>query len=120
MEWTTLIQYSHTVMCDKISRTKQIQSLYMSNATENKRTMNIIKSILTFRNYYLTPNDYPYDLAPGIKHYIIWFNACTMENAVKIASICLNTCSSNIIVFVNDDKNKSILDIEHYHIFIKC
>ena len=87
--------------------------LYKSNNLLKNFKMNIKKNI-TKNGYIITENDFPYNLNNNVKHYIIWTN----YDIFKIKKI-LNKRFNNYIFFRNLIENKSIKDIEHYHIFIE-
>ena len=87
--------------------------LYKSNNLLKNFKMNIKKNITKY-GYIITENDFPYNLNNNVKHYIIWTN----YDIFKIKKI-LNKRFINYIFFRNLIENKSIKDIEHYHIFIE-
>ena len=87
--------------------------LYKSNNSLKNFKMNIKKNIKK-NGYIITENDFPYNLNNNVKHYIIWTN----NDIFKIKKI-LNKRFNNYIFFRNLIENKSIKDIEHYHIFIE-
>ena len=73
---------------------------------------NIRKNILN-HGYIITINNYPYNVEKNIIHNIIWCN----KNKDEIKNI-LDCLYNEYVFFNNIQENKSIKDIEHYHIFV--
>jgi len=118
-DWQHLLKYNLSIVVDKLPRKKEIAEKYMNDLTKEQK-LNHIKQILTTNDYYLIPNDYPYDTSSDITHYVFWYkNAYSLEDALMISLSYFNKTSNDIIIFVNDITNKSVLDINHYHIFVK-
>ena len=117
--WQYLQKYNLSKVIDKFPRKTEIEEKYMNDMTKQQK-LNYIKQKLKTDDYYLIPNDYPYDLSEDIKHYVFWCKETySLEDVLKIALLYFKKTSNEIIVFVNDITNKSVLDINHYHIFVK-
>jgi len=118
-DWQYLQKYNLSKVIDKFPRKIEIEEKYMNDMTKEQK-INYIKEILKINDYYLAPNDYPYDVSDNIKHYVFWYkNTYSLEDALNIALSYFKKPHNDIIVFVNDINNRSILDINHYHIFVK-
>jgi len=74
--------------------------------------------------YSFIPNTYPYNIADDVIHYVLWINPdintydillkMIISDHVKLLNHSINFC-----FFKNSLSNKSIPEIEHYHVFIK-
>lgn len=98
-----------------LKRNPIIQEKYNNDQNSNLHTKykeNIRKNI-SIHGYYITINNYPYSIKKNIIHNIIWCN----KNKEEIKNI-LNCLYEDYVFFKNIQNNKSIKDIEHYHIFI--
>ena len=73
---------------------------------------NIRKNISKY-GYYISINNYPYNTEKNVIHNIIWCN----KNKEEIKDI-LDCLYKEYVFFKNTENNKSIKDIEHYHIFV--
>jgi hypothetical protein len=69
-----------------------------------------------YRDYNLRLNDFPYNMEETISHYILWINPTSKSLPVK--SI-IQSKFKNFIYFMNVPKNRSVMEIPHYHIFTK-
>ena len=117
--WQYLQKYNLSKVIDKFPRKTEIEEKYMNDMTKQQK-LNYIKQKLKTDDYYLIPNDYPYDLSEDINHYVFWCKETySLEDVLKIALLYFKKTSNEIIVLVNDITNKSVLDINHYHIFVK-
>tara|TARA_B100000315_G_C14520425_1_gene561270 strand:+ start:257 stop:775 length:519 start_codon:yes stop_codon:yes gene_type:complete len=72
-------------------------------------------------DYIWVPNLFPYHLEYNIEHYLIWINPFKdFTEELDIDKIIkLNTNARQYCYFENIDKNKSIKDIKHIHIFYR-
>lgn len=73
----------------------------------------------------LTQNAYPYDLAPGIMHYVLWCSTGPPKDLHESVCHHLRTIYQDIssieyIAHVNYDHERSILDLWHCQVFIRC
>ena len=67
-------------------------------------------------DYIIRQNDFPYDLEPNIKHYILWLK----DESLDVEIILLENnfiFNDNLIWYRNSPENRSIKNIVHYHIF---
>jgi hypothetical protein len=118
-DWQYLQKYNLSIVVDKFPRKKEIEEKYMNDITKEQK-LNYIKQLLKTNDYHLVPNDYPYDISSNIQHYVFWYkNTYSLEDALTISLSHFHKTSNEIIIFVNDITNKSVLDINHYHIFVK-
>ena len=78
----------------------------------------ILKTVLKDNLFVITKNPYPYDI-DYIKHYLIWVNTEIKYSYKAIYKyIQLYFPKKQFYYFENDEKNKSILLVKHYHIFV--
>ena len=91
-----------------------IQKKY--NMDKSKNNFSFFKKKIEYsintNGYSLTKNNYPYNITNNIQHFIIWTNFTPL----KIKNI-LDNKFNNYIFFKNIEKNKTIKDLEHYHVF---
>ena len=71
--------------------------------------------------YNLRLNDFPYNTEDNITHYILWINPKSdKKNTLPVKSIIkLKLKVKNVVYFMNVPKNRSVMEIPHYHIFAK-
>ena len=112
----------------QLPRYHKIQDKYDKFKLECTTNNIVIKDYLInklFNNnekFKFVPNEFEYYLESNINHYIFWinpnynyeFNNTIVENIVKKI---LN--KKKFIIFKNNDNNKSIPEIIHYHVFFK-
>lgn len=119
--WNDLLEYDETVVSTAIGRKKEIELLYKNNSEDNRRRF--IQNIKNFMDdYYITLNNYPYDISYEIVHLIFWYsnkNTMSFKEVKLICSEIFCTHKDNIIIFSNDQKTKSIPEINHYHVFLR-
>ncbi len=92
-----------------------IQNQYDNHQKSNFNILfkeNIRKNI-SKKGYIITVNNYSYNIKENIEHNIIWSN----KNKEEIKNI-LDCLYDDYVFFKNIQDNKSIKDIEHYHIFV--
>ena len=76
-------------------------------------------------NIVFKENDYPYKFPKNIKHYLIWIHPNKNYSRKEVEEFLLNSISENnlqindYILFKNNLVNKSIEQIEHYHVLLK-
>lgn len=125
--WDFIKQFHKKSPLINIKRKKQMEEKYILHK-KNLKDKNInIEDYLQnslFKNnfkYILTENDFPYNLKNGIEHKLLWINPnynnlFNDELITKIISMRMR--GKTYIYFENNDNNKSIKSIKHYHIFI--
>ena len=121
-QWSSLLKYNNTVVSDVISRNETIKQKYAQLTTKDKdQFIEHVRWCLKTNDHYITCNNFPYDLEPGISHWIFWFSEAThtIEQAKLLCIKLFEIADSQIIVFVNDTNNKSIHEINHYHVLVK-
>ena len=108
-----------------LHRRIEIQDNYRDKLSGDKiRFINNVKNKLKDSSVYFIINNFPYNIPQYIKHYVLWIcPGLTMNNNTIYSAI-----KSNIFIefgthlkfayFKNIDKNKSIMEIDHYHVFI--
>eukprot|EP00698_Gefionella_okellyi_P004205 TRINITY_DN13918_c0_g1_i1.p1 TRINITY_DN13918_c0_g1~~TRINITY_DN13918_c0_g1_i1.p1 ORF type:complete len:166 (-),score=21.89 TRINITY_DN13918_c0_g1_i1:69-539(-) len=66
---------------------------------------------------FIKPNDFPYNLVPGIEHYIIWCHA--PKSAEELATIAREFAGDRVYAqFVNPVATQSVRNVFHAHLFI--
>ena len=75
------------------------------------------------QGWVISQNDYPYDLAPGILHLILWIHP-SIQMTDKQIYICIETYMyqhnyKDYIYYRNNTIVRSIHDIDHFQIFVK-
>jgi len=101
-----------------IEHKKQLKLLNISMADY------IYKKYLNGKKYKFTLNNFPYNLADHIQHYILWLDPKTKKNKIndrfwidKIITISFP--NKEYICWQNIKNNQSIPHIPHYQLFIK-
>lgn len=107
-----------------LNRLPEIQRKYEIHKKEINMDINDYLKKLLFNNsydtYLLNMNSFPYNCEPNIKHMLLWINPkYNPSNEEIINHIETLFKSKNIIYFENIEKNKSVIGIRHFHIFIK-
>ena len=65
-------------------------------------------------------NSYPYWVEDGINHYLIWYLSNSGETITAWrAKNFLKDYKKEFVIFSNQAKNKSVKEIQHFHIFTK-
>jgi len=107
----------------KFTRKQRIQSDYekFMKILKDKNILiedYISKYIIKDNIFKLCQNDFPYDI-PGYKHYLLWISP---KIKIHISNIIIKYYIdykfNNYIYFENHIKNKSVLGIRHFHIFV--
>ena len=108
-----------------LHRKEEIQEKYTNTPYDEKRRfINNVKDELKENSVYLRKNDFPYNIPWYVKHYVMWMKpGLTMNDealcsAIKSSIIAEFKVSLKFVYFRNAIKNKSIPEIEHYHVFI--
>lgn len=70
---------------------------------------------------FFVKNDFPYNLAPGIEHYLLWSDHVMSADEIDIhlQSDPIAKQSSSRLTFVNPVELQSIPDIHHVHVLLK-
>ena len=108
----------------KFFRLTHIQKKYDEhNMNLNKNNISIyehiMNNIIKDNMMIIVKNNFPYYI-PGFKHYLIWFNPVYKINYKEVYEyIDLKMKNKNYLYFENEDNNKSVLKIRHFHIFVK-
>lgn len=100
-----------------LGRKKHIEKKYEEKFkdTRNKdKFIDSINNILKQKKYHFVENDFPYDIEEGIKHMVCWYKNENIENIIQI----LKGKYTIITYWENLSQNKSIMHINHIHIFI--
>ena len=117
--WEHLTQYHCQYLDIVLSRKKEIACQYEIDKHNGTCSANLekIKEFLKTNSFLIWTNSYPYDVELNVRHYVFWFSQnYTMEDAVEIAKVHFKT--DNIVIMCNIQSLKSVLDIEHYHLFV--
>ena len=105
------------------SRKDYIEEKYQNHLTKlkNKNVKideYILKTILKDNLFVITKNPFPYDI-DYIDHYLVWINTQKKYSHEAIYNyIKFKFPNKQFYYFENDEKNKSVLLVKHYHIFL--
>jgi hypothetical protein len=107
-----------------LNRLPEIQQKYEIHKKEINMDINDYLKNLFFNDsydtYLLNGNRFPYNCEPNIKHMLLWINPKHNPPNQEINNYIEEIFKSkNIIYFENIEKNKSVIGIRHFHIFIK-
>ena len=124
LTWSDLKQYDCKTPLLKLTRVPIIQAQYEQHKLDVKEqglTLEKIveANVLKDRNRSLVPNSYPYDIQPNIKHMILWMRPGYEQTVQDTKRILEKRLGTDVIVFNNNEENKSIKGMPHYHVFIQ-
>lgn len=63
----------------------------------------------------LTPNKFPYDLAPGLRHYVLWATE-PPGSLGEVAAMLAKEAPNMVHWFINVPKNQSVPELFHAHV----
>jgi hypothetical protein len=118
-------EHQRSVLCDYRSINDYIRIHYLKwnvciDPTSQKRTA--IMSSASIREPILTVNRFPYDLAHGIQHWLVWCDPKPNEPEKIISNVLNREFPSDRfdrISFINPPRLRSIPDVFHAHIFTR-
>jgi len=120
INWNDLLPLHLTIVSKILPRSSEVTARYEEDKKTQKHTeyIDLVKHILANYDYILIDNNYLYNVSPDINHRIFWFKgSVSMSEAYDICKG--EHPNHDIIVMCNDLTRKSILDIDHYHVFVK-
>lgn len=107
----------------KFGRTKDTENKYLEfrkDKTIHDIIFHIKNNIIKKRWFCIVKNDFPYNVP--YEHYLLWINPKVnfkVTNDFIMGYIENHFQRKDIICFENLANNKSILEIRHFHIFMK-
>ena len=120
-----LITLDRGVITYPLTRRVDVLDDYHEQSVEKKEAyIKKIREILASENTYFVKNDYPYNVPWYIKHYVLWIrsgltmNEDALASAIKAHILIEFGANLKFSFFKNNEKNKSITAIDHYHVFI--
>ena len=129
ISWKYLSQFNETKPPQEtLFRTKEIHDKYESFRESLTVPVAEYLQMTLFGNqdscdYNYRLNDFPYNTEETITHYILWINPKSYQKTSReVKSIIrgkVKVKNMNVIYFMNVPKNRSVMDIPHYHIFTK-
>ena len=118
--WDDLLPLHLTTVTQALPRSHSVTAQYEKDKKSTKHIdyMIWLKQMLVTYDYVLADNSYPYNVSDDISHKVFWFRGkISLDEAYEI---CKNEIpDTEMIIICNDISRKSILDIDHYHVFIK-
>lgn len=105
------------------NRKPEIENLYRKHLKKLKEKNieiddYILNTVLKDNFFVITKNPFPYDI-DYIEHKLIWINTKYKYSDETIYKyIKFNIPDKEFYYFENDEKNKSIHRVKHYHIFV--
>lgn len=124
MDWTTLKKYDGNPPEKALPRKVWMNvkyGQYKKKLKEEGKSINshIIEFLVNKPDrFFITYNKFPYDLAKGIHHLVVWVNPMYTVSEEEIRSFIEST-GVDYILFANKPKHKSISDIDHYQLFLQ-
>ena len=129
MNWETVKRFHLNPPLIQLPREDTVVKRYKENMSVIKMTHTIPEYLMkkyfsTDNKIILTANDYPYFTTSNILHYLLWIHpSLHIENSIIRELIKERIPTSlnceEFIYFENIGNNKSVLDIRHFHVFIK-
>jgi hypothetical protein len=119
--WDELKKYDMTTVSKNLGRKTSVEHEYISLPKEIKsQCISNIKKQLEKCLILLRENEYPYDVDDNVKHYVLWMlENKDLESSKNYVSELLNKVKSDIVMFTNDTSAKSVLEINHHHVFVR-
>lgn len=129
LTWQDLEKFHKTLVNDRIVyRTNQVIYDYSSNLKNLSRLLSydeyLSKKLFldSTELYQYLPNKYPYNLAPGIKHMVLWINPILHSfdpNDFDLVEKIIDIIGKNkkFLFYRNGIATSSINDIIHYQVF---
>lgn len=112
-----------------LNRNDDIKKKYLLYNQTNKKNIFIENIKNHNEKYVFLKNDFPYNIDDNIKHYVLWCKEKSSINnieniiTIKIRELINKKIFSKqeyeFVFSYNVEKNKSIPEIMHYHVFIK-
>lgn len=104
----------------RLHRTPEVQAAYEAKKAEILKTQSLEEYILKNKFPNMELCDYPYDLEPGLNHWILW----TFQKRFDLTKFYnkLNSLKEEkgieYVVWENPESIKSV-HVKHYHVVIK-
>uniref|UniRef100_A0A6C0J5V7 DRBM domain-containing protein n=1 Tax=viral metagenome TaxID=1070528 RepID=A0A6C0J5V7_9ZZZZ len=122
VSWEYLKIYNNSYNINySFNRTNEIKAKYhmaLSDGTANMKISNIIET-LKKQDYYFIRNDFPYHIKDNILHYLFWHKDKYTIGEAKKNILSNHANIENLIIFTNSRIVQSVLELSHYHVFIK-
>ena len=123
--WLLDMLHGREAVETKLHRSPEYSRLYES-LVESRQQMKD-RLFGNGEKFVLLPNDFPYHLEDGVKHYVLWINPNTTL-PVKRALFVIDELLINLgyenpckrVFFKNSQSIKSIRDIDHIHVFVQA
>ena len=81
----------------------------------------IKEKIIKNRKIHLSLNRFPYDIEKNVSHWIIWdLEDSSLDKYKKLVYKIFNPKYYDFIFRINKEEDRSILEIKHCHLFVKC
>ena len=129
MNWDTVKKFHLNPPKIQLPREDSVIQRYKENMSIIKMTHTIPEYIMekyfsTGKKVILTANDYPYFTTSNVVHYLLWIHPSVVVDNGSIKELIIDKMPLSLdcqefIYFENDSHNKSILDIRHFHVFIR-
>lgn len=117
-EWSSITDY---VLCQRFSK---IFTRQRDVADERYKAypslQDVVKSGQTY--FAVVRNDFPYHMAPGIEHWILWKvggNICSEEEIQRAKSMLATRLGEDMLHWVNPPFYKALPEIDHIHVIGK-
>lgn len=111
---------------ERLYRNPKLHLGYVRHTKANIQTygslhLYIKEKVIKNRKIHLTLNRFPYDIEKNVSHWIIWdLRDSDLEKYKRLVYKIFNPKYYDFIFRINKEKDRSILEIKHCHLFIKC
>tara|TARA_Y100000389_G_C17414408_1_gene492834 strand:+ start:622 stop:975 length:354 start_codon:yes stop_codon:yes gene_type:complete len=114
MDFDFIKQFHKIGTNENLKRKKEIQEAYNNEKKKNKNYEENLKQTLFKNNcnWTITKNKFPYHFIDNTEHYLVWFKGDINYNLIDF---CFR--DDEIVYFENKPNCKSILSINHVHVF---
>lgn len=119
--WEELQGYDMSTVDVKLGRSASVENEYSKlSKAERERKIASIKKKVNENQILLTKNDFPYNVEEDIQHYVMWTSGNqSLTQTKQYVSSLPGMKGFDIVVFSNSTSARSILDIDHHHVFIR-
>lgn len=123
MNWDELVKYDQGSAL--LKRRPDVQKEYDErlarlNSLGISLTDHIVTALLANDDYKFAPNNFPYDLAEGISHDILWIKPSTTLTPAEVEDLIKKEYPRHDVVHMLNAPGKcSVPGVPHYHVFTR-
>ena len=132
MEWEFLEQFRWGPPASRhqLPRRPEVQAAYEQFQRTHNMPATIMQEVFVapatvLRGWTLVPNKFPYAVAPGIEHWVLWLHPRKAWRDVEVLEFMIHWMrvygfqAQNVIFFRIRPEHQSVKGIPHYHVFLR-